>query len=111
MAVPLTTLLGDTVMAALQLRALARHAPALLPTPRQEVSLFGIPLVASVLSLCVASFGRSLLLARYSHIPTPAVTVLFVLTVVLLYAACLLFLQAVRGRRKSLSGQMGLDKI
>ena len=111
LAVPLTTLLGDTVMAALQLRALACHAPALLPTPRQAVSLFGIPLVASVLSLCVASFGRSLLLARYSHIPTPAVTVLFVLTVVLLYAACLLFLQAVRGRRKSLSAQMGLDKI
>ena len=111
LAVPLTTLLGDTVMAALQLRALACHAPALLPTPRQAVSLFGIPLVASVLSLCVASFGRSLLLARYPHMPAPAVTVLFVLTVVLLYAACLLFLQAVRGRRKSLSAQMGLDKI
>ena len=111
LAVPLTTFLGDTVMAALQLRALARHAPALLPTPRQAVSLFGIPLVASVLSLCVASFGRSLLLARYPHMPAPAVTVLFVLTVVLLYAACLLFLQAVRGRRKSLSAQMGLDKI
>ena len=111
LAVPLTTLLGDTVMAALQLRALARHAPALLPTPRQAVSLFGIPLVASVISICVASFGRSLLLARYPHMPAPAVTVLFVLTVVLLYAACLLFLQAVRGRRKSLSDQRGLDKI
>ncbi len=110
LAVPFTTLLGDTVMAALQLRALARHAPALLPTTREALSLFGIPLAASLLSLGAARLVRTFLLARFPYLPAPAATVLFVLTVVLLYAACLLALQVVRGRRVRLRSQMGVDK-
>lgn len=87
MAAPLSSLVCDTVIVAVNLCFIARHAPAMVPAPREAASLFLVPTVLSVLSL-----GAVLLMRRlvgWNSI-TPLRTVASVLGVMILYGGELL---------------------
>lgn len=87
MAAPLSSLVCDTVIVAVNLCFIARHAPAMVPAPRETASLFLVPTVLSVLSL-----GAVLLMRRlvgWNGI-TPLRTVASVLGVMILYGGELL---------------------
>ncbi len=87
MGAPLGSLLCDSVIVACNLVFLARHAPAMLPTPRAAVGLFLPPTAVALLAVVAVRMGRE---ALDMEAVTPLYTLLTVATVMLLYGAGML---------------------
>ncbi len=93
---PLSSLVCDTVIVAVNLGGIARHAPAMLPLPRVCAALFAAPTLLSILAVGLVRLWRDLIGATA---PTPLAAVGTVLAVVCLYGGgLLLFLLPARRR-------------
>lgn len=87
MGAPVSSLLCDTVIVAVNLLSIARLCPAMRPRPRDGVTLALAPLGASLLSVGAVCLWRHA--TGWMNI-TPGHTVATVLTVMCLYGACML---------------------
>ncbi len=92
MGVPVSSLVCDTVIVLVNLCFVARHAPAMLPTFKENLTCFGIPALLSIGAVAVVRLLRSLL--GWEAV-TPLHTLCTVICVACLYGAGLL---AVYGR-------------
>ncbi len=84
MGAPIGSLLCDTVIVVCNLLFLSRHAPVMLPHPREAVGLFARPTVSALLAVMVVRTLRQKLGMGEA---TPLGTVLTVCSVMLLYGA------------------------
>ncbi len=97
MGAPLGSLLCDTVIVVLNLIFLSRHAPTMLPHPRDAVGLWLIPTALSLSSVIAVRLLRR---AIDLQAVTPVHTVLTVGTVMCLYGGGLLLCHIPKTRKK-----------
>lgn len=84
---PVSSLVCDTVIVAVNLAFIARHAPDMLPDMRRGIPLLAFPTVLSVLSVALVTLLRNALGWRSA---TPLRTLSTILAVMCLYGAGLL---------------------
>ncbi len=96
LAASISSLACDTVIVAANLLFLCRHAPAMLPSGRDCLGIFGLPTVVAALSVVLVKHGRTLLGGTAI---TPARTLATVAAVMCFYSAGILICLSRQGIR------------
>ena len=98
MGAPISSLACDTLIVAVNLLFLHRYAPAMLPSPRRFILLWGGPTLLAAASVAGAKGLRT---PAGWQVGTPIHTLVTVATVACLYGAGALVAQGVFQRRNS----------
>lgn len=97
MGAPISSVICDTVIVAVNLLHIARVSPAMIPRGRTAVGLFSLPLLGASVSVGAV---RLLRVGLGWQSVTPLHTLGTVTVVVCIYGACALLFLLLRGRRK-----------